>query len=191
MAIINSNIILIGPVGSGKSTQGKLVAEALNIQSISLDEIADKYYDEYGFGMSKFGEVEKRSGFLEAYRQWWSALAFAAKRVTKDYTNCVIDYGAGHSHYENKNLFESVSEALAHVSNVILLLPSSDLDKSVSILRERSIEERKRDWIHDGYDFMEHWVKDDCNHLLATATIYTEGKEPEQTRDEILEVINA
>ena len=188
---MNSNIILIGPVGAGKSTQGKLVAEALNMQSISLDEIADKYYEEYGFGMSKFGEVYKKSGFLEAYRQWWSALAFAAKRVTTDYTNCVIDYGAGHSHYENTNLFESVSESLAHVSNVILLLPSSDLDKSISILRQRSIEQRKRDWIHDGYDFMEHWVKDDCNHLLSTATIYTEGKEPEQTRDEILKIINA
>ena len=45
--------------------------------------------------------------------------------------------------------------------------------------------------IHDRYDFMEYWVKDNCNHLLSTATIYTEGKRAEQTRDEILKVINA
>ena len=190
MAIVNSNIILIGPVGAGKSTQGKLVAEALNMRSISLDEVANEYYEEYGFSMSKFEKVMKESGFLEAYRQWWPALAFAAQRVITDYADCVIDYGAGHSHYENTNLFESISQTLSHLSNVILLLPSSDLDRSVSILRQRSIEQRKRDWIHDGYDFIEHWVKDDCNHLLSTATIYTEGKEPEQTRNEILRVIN-
>ena len=37
----------------------------------------------------------------------------------------------------------------------------------------------------DGYDFVEHWVKDSCNHDLATLTVYTEGRTPQETCAEI------
>ncbi len=76
------------------------------------------------------------------------------------------------------------------MSDAAFLLPSSDLDESVSILKERSVEARGHDWIREGYDYIEHWVKDDCNHRLATLTIYTEGKSPEETRDEIVDAIH-
>jgi len=186
----NKNIIFIGPVGTGKSTQGQLLAKALNKQSISLDSVANRYYETNGFGQSQFKEVKEQEGYLEAYRQWWPSLAYAAQQVIKDYSNCVIDFGAGHSHYEDESLYKNIEETLSYHPNIILLLPSSDLERSVSLLRQKSIEERERDWIHDGYDFIEHWVKDDCNHCLSTVTIYTEGKSPEQTRDEVLNAIN-
>lgn len=187
----NTNIIFIGPVGAGKSTQGQLVAKALNRQSISLDDVANDYYEANGFGPSQFHEARKEKGYLAAYRMWWPSLAYAARQVLKDYTNCVIDFGAGHSHYEDAFLFNEVKDALAGYQHIILLLPSADLDVSVTLLKQRCIESRSRDWIHDGYDFIEHWVKDDCNHDLATATIFTDGKTPEQTCEEILGVINA
>ena len=190
MVAENTNIIIIGPVTTGKSTQGQLIAKALNKRSVSLDSVANDYYEANGFGPSQFQKAYKEKGFLEAYRLWWSSLAFAAQQVVKDYTDCVIDFGAGHSHYEDEILFEGIKKSLAHYPNIFLLLPSIDLDKSVSILRQRSIDERKRDWIHDGYDFIEHWVKDDCNRLLSTKIFYTEGKTPEETRDEILESMN-
>jgi len=185
-----NNIILIGPVGAGKSTQGELVAKALKMKSVSLDGIANDYYEENGFDMGYFQKLKKEIGYLEAYRQWWPSLAYAAKKVVKDFNNSVIDFGAGHSHYEDRYLFESVRTDLAKFRNVILLLPSPDLDRSVALIRERSISRGGRNWIYQGYDFIEHWVKDECNHLLATNTIYTEGKKPDQTRDEILGVLN-
>lgn len=185
MTVQNTNPIFIGPPGAGKSTQGKLVAKALNKPSVSLDGIANKYYEANGFSPSLFHDLKSRNEYLKAYRYWWPSLAYAAQQLLLDYPDCVIDYGAGHSHYEDESLFMNVSAALSCYSNIILLLPSPDLDKSVLIIRERN----SRNWVHDGYDFIEHWVKDDCNHRLSTMTIYTHGKEPEETRDEILNAI--
>lgn len=190
MTTPSTNIIIIGPVGAGKSTQGRLVATALGMQSLSLDSIANKYYEVSGFGPSEFQRVKNEESYLEAYRQWWPSLAYAAQKVVTDYEDCVIDFGAGHSHYDDESLFKNVDRALARCSKVVLLLPVADLNRSVSLLRQKSIEERKRDWIHDGYDFLEHWVKDYCNHRLATATVYTEGKTLEQTRDEIVKLVH-
>ena len=187
---IMKKIIIIGPVGVGKTTQGQLVAKVLNKRSLSLDSIATEYYKASGFSQSHFEEAKKEVGYLKAYQQWWPSLAYAAQKVVKDYPDCVIDFGAGHSHYEDELLFKKVKKTITLNSIIILLLPCADLERSVTLLRQRSIQERKRDWIHDGYDFIEHWVKDYCNHDLATATIFTEDKTAEQTRDDILKAIN-
>lgn len=189
MVAQNKNIVIIGPVGAGKSTQGKLIAKALNRQSVSLDRIAEDYYKANGFGRSQFDKTKNEKGFLAAYRQWWPSLAFAAQQVVKDYTNCIIDFGAGHSHYEDKSLYTEVKESLAGCQHIILLLPTEDLDRSVSLIKDRSIDQRDMDWVFNGYDFIERWVKDDCNHALATVTIYTDGKTPEETCEEILKAI--
>lgn len=182
-----TDIILIGSVCAGKSTQGKLLAESIDKKLVSLDAVGTKYYKMSGFKKSEYEKLKKDKGFLEAYRYWWPSLAYAAQKVLQDYSDCVIDFGAGHSHYEDKLLFENVKKALSEYSNVIFLLPSSNLEHSVSVIRARSIKNRGRDWRTGDYDFIEHWIKDGCNHNLATMKIYTEGKTPEETRDEILQ----
>ena len=58
MNIKEKQIILIGPVCAGKTTLGKLVAEGLNKESVSLDEIAGKYYKENGFVFSEYKELD-------------------------------------------------------------------------------------------------------------------------------------
>jgi len=189
MNIERKEIILIGPVGVGKSTMGQLLSESLNILHVDLDHIAEKYYQENGFSSDEFSKVNREFGFLTAYRQWWSSLAYAVERVIDEHHNCVISLGAGHSHYEDKELFDRVQKALMPFSNIVLLLPSPDLDLSVKIIRERSLSQRGIHWKPSGYDFIEHWIKDECNHRLATLTVFTEGKSPEQTRDEIIQRI--
>ena len=189
MSLAKTGIIFIGSVCVGKSTQGKLIAEAIDKRSISLDDIANKYYESMGFKRSQFEKIKKQNGFMEAYRLLKPYEAYAAKQVLSDYPNCVIDFGAGHSYYEDKLAFESVKKAMSEYGNIIFLLPYPDLDRSVLVLRQRSIQQRGKNWIYDGYDFIEQWVKGNCNHHLATLTIYTEGKTPEETKDEILQKI--
>ena len=179
-------IVLIGPVGAGKSTVGALLGECLHLPWISLDGIANSYYEDYGLGPAAFDLLVAEQGFLSAYRRWWPALAYATERGLAEYPQGGLDLGAGHSHYEDTDLFERVRQGLAKCRNVVLLLPSPDLDRSVHLLRERSVKERGWDWVADGYDFIEHWVKDRCNHDLAAFTVYTEGKTPAETCEEIV-----
>jgi hypothetical protein len=167
-------LILIGPTGAGKSTLGLLIADRLNLPSVSMDGVAEPYYNECNFGIAVFQRLRTEQGFLATHRQWEPVRVHATERVIQEYGRVVLDLGAGHTHYEDP------------CPNVVLLLPSPDLDRSVCLLKERCIAERGVDWIHDGYDFIEHWVKDRCNHDLATLTVFTEGRMPQETCEEIL-----
>jgi hypothetical protein len=123
------------------------------------------------------------------YRQWEPFFVSAIERLLSKHFDRIIDLGAGHSHYQDHGLFQRVRQALAPYHNIVLVLPSPDLDLSVQILKERSLSQRGYDWIADGYDFIAHWVKDRCNHELATLTVYTQDKTPQQTCDEILQCV--
>jgi hypothetical protein len=70
---------------------------------------------------------------------------------------------------------------LAPYPNVVLLLPSPDLDESVALLRKRNTPT-----IND-VALNQHLITHHSNHDLATVTVYTEGKTPEETCDEVLQ----
>lgn len=59
-------------------------------------------------------------------------------------------------------------------------MPSPDLDESVQILNERN------GGVVGNFDFNEHFVKRHSNHALSKIIVYTKGKSPEETRDEII-----
>ena len=46
---MNSTIILIGPLGAGKSTVWHLLAEKLGLPQCSVDDVRWKYYEEIGY----------------------------------------------------------------------------------------------------------------------------------------------
>lgn len=66
-------------------------------------------------------------------------------------------------------------------NNVVLLLPSPNLNESVQILKERN------EGIHDTiHEINEHFVRHPANSQLAKFTVYTQGKTPEETCEEII-----
>ena len=75
-------IILIGPVCTGKSTLAPLLADRLEVPQVSLDQISLTYLEELGDGEAAFGTIQQelnhgeaplrnvQQGFLATYRQW-------------------------------------------------------------------------------------------------------------------------
>lgn len=174
-------IILIGPPGAGKSTVGRLLAARLGLPQVSMDALRWAYYAEMGYDTELAGEIRERLGFRGLYRYWKPFEAYAVERILAAHRRGILDFGAGHSVFEDNALFARVRRALEPYRYVILLLPSPDLDESVRILEERS-----RTTI-GGVDANRHMIDHHSNRDLAKAVIYTEGKTPFETREEIVD----
>ena len=173
-------VFLIGPMGAGKSTLGKLLAEQLGRPQVSLDDIRWDYYKEIGYDKAVQREIREREGFAGVYRYWKRFEAYAVERALQDHHGCVMDFGAGHSVQENDADFARIQTVLAPYPNVVLLLPSSDLDEAIAILRART------PFKVGDVPFTRYLVTHPAFRTLATQVVYTEGKTPEEVRAEIL-----
>jgi hypothetical protein len=65
-----------------------------------------------------------------------------------------------------------------------LILPSPDREESIQILNERN-----GSIFSNGVDSNEHFVKHHSNYDLAKFIVYTKGKSPEETCDDILKLV--
>lgn len=179
------DVVLIGPINAGKSTISELLSARLNLPQCSMDEHRWDYYKEIGYD-EEIAKQRKASGGLWSVGQYWKPFeAHAATRLLADYQDCVIDFGAGYSVYEEEALFQKVSHALKPYPNVVLLLPSPDLDESLSILHER-----EPDLSDSDRKVNEHFVRHVSNYKLAKFIVYTKGKTPQETCDEILDSLS-
>jgi hypothetical protein len=184
---MSADIILIGPNAAGKSTLGKLLAARLNAPQHSMDELRWDYYREIGYDADVQKRLMEQQGFNAVMRYWKPFEAHAVERLLSAHHDCtpgcVIDFGAGHSIYEDEALFARVQQAMAPFPNVVLLLPSADLDESIQLLADRTKEFAPPDFDHTPF------VKHPSNHRLARHTVYTKGETPEQTCGRIIALL--
>ena len=176
-----SDIILIGPQTVGKSTVGELLAERLGLPQYSMDEQRWAYYKEIGYDETLAKKKRETEGVWGIIRYWKPFEAHAVERLLSDQTNCVIDFGAGHSVYDDPLLFQRVQRALAPYPNVVLLLPSPGLEESIRILNKRN-----QNLPDDIRSTNEHFLRHPSNSSLAKFTVYTKDKTPQETCSEIL-----
>lgn len=178
------DIILIGPINAGKSTIGKLLASYLGIPQCSMDDWRWQYYKEIGYDENLAKQKQQTDGFWGVQKYWQPFEAYAVERLLAEHHNCIIDFGAGHSVYDNPGLFQKVKQVLDPYPNVFLLLPSRNKEESIRILKERS--ELMPDEI---LEINEHFVKHSSNYKLAKFIVYTKTKTPEETRNDILKIL--
>lgn len=180
-----TDIILIGPIGAGKSTLGKLLSERLALPQCSMDDVRWDYYKEIGYD-ENIAKQKAEQNFWELYQYWKPFEAHAVERLLSERHNCVIDFGAGHSVYEDDYLFNHIRQLLAPYKNIVLLLPSPDLDESIELLNAQNEFLRNMK-----PNLNDHFIKHHSNYDLAKFVVYTKGKTPEETCDEILRLISA
>src|ERR1041385_6649900 len=103
-----------------------------------MDHVRFEYYKEIGYDEPHARELMSERGFAALCAYWKPFEAHAVERLVADHAHerCVIDFGAGHSVYEDEALFQRVREALRPY-RVILLLPATNEDESLRILTDR------------------------------------------------------
>lgn len=176
-------VVLIGPVGVGKSTVAGLLAARMGWPQVSMDAVCAGYYAEVSADQAVSERSEQADGVRAAYQAWKPLEAYAVERILADHDHAVIDLGdavidlgGGHSVQEDPTLFARVQAALAPVRNLALVLPSPDPEESVRVLTERRAPPV-------GFDWHRHFVTHPSNGALAKLVVYTAGQTPEQTCD--------
>ncbi len=179
------DIVLIGPVRTGKTTLGGLLAKRLRLPQVSLDVVRWQYYREIGYDETLAKQFRAHGGFLALYLYRNQFDAYAVERLLQEHQQCVIDFGAGI--YESLESLQRVQRALATYPNVILLLPGPDTEESVRILRARDPSPPA----DISFDILRHLVEHPTYASLARFTVYTKGKTPAESCAEILSLIKA
>lgn len=183
---MSKDIILIGPIGAGKSTQGERLSKRLRLPQVQVDRVKWPYYEEIGFDQEFDDMLGNQAGFWARYLYWKEFECHAVERILAEHEHCVIDFGGGHSVYENNNHFARIRSALEPYRNVVLLIPSDDVEESLQILADR--KDRRTE--PNTYNINEHFLRHHSNYDLAKHIVCTKNRTPEQTTDDLLDVLD-
>lgn len=182
-------IALIGPIRAGKSTVAALLAERLGVPHIELDRLRWDYYPLVGYDAAHAQGIQETGGWLGVVEYAKPFDVAMIERAVGEHLPCVMDFGGGHSVYEDEALFERVAQALAAFDHVVLLLPSADVAESIAITTARIIEAVERNGSTLDPRLLalnEQFIRHPANTQLATLTLYTHNQTPDQTCTEIL-----
>jgi shikimate kinase len=183
---MKSEIILIGPIRSGKTTIAELLYANTLLPHRSMDLLRWKYFEEIGYNRHVANEKFHKEGFWELYRYWKPFEAHAVKRILEDFKECIFDFGGSQTVHEDDRLFKQVRESLEPYPHVILLMPTPDQEESIKILHARNHYAPEDQWAVN-----ELFVRHHSNYELAKHIVYTEGKTPEDTSAEVLQWVRS
>jgi shikimate kinase len=184
-----SSVVLIGPAAVGKSTVGPLLADRLGTSFVDLDGVAASYYAEAGRSLNTFVAKVDEFGYPDAHRWWQSARLHAVRRVLEDHPGAVVALGAGHSHFEDTMHAKAV-EGLLRDQIVVLLMPEPDPHRSITTLRRRAEASKGHDWIRDGVDYLDLWVRSPQNRSLADHVVYCLDRSPGTLASDVAEKLS-
>ena len=167
--VYDKSIILIGPSGAGKSSVAEELSKITHMPRLSLDRIS---YDARKSGLrDQFDGEDSFNNYM---------IRTCLEKTLISGTPGVADFGAGHSVYNDEEIFRGIKEILSKFKNIVLLLPTPDIDTSLEIMARRSTGE---------YDHNEQFIRSHCNRDLATMVVYENGRTPREVAEGILKQI--
>lgn len=171
-----NTIILMGPIGAGKTTQAKLLAKKLDMPRCSYDDVKGQYWKDLGVKKSIVDFIEKEQGEYAMISYMNEFKAQTVELIIKDHPDHIIDLGGGAQTFDEPHQIEKVRAAFEPISNIFLLLPSTDLQTNINTLPG----------LKQNFPINAYLIIHPTNELLSKKTIYTLGKTPEETANEII-----
>jgi hypothetical protein len=160
-----------------------LLASHFNVNQYTLDRHRDELYNELGYDAAYAKKIFADGGVWALYSYWKPFEAFAVKKVLRELDDCVIDFGAGHSVFEEESVFDLIEHVLLPFKNVVLLLPSEDIEESLEILAER------RGYDDSTRDLNRHFLEHPSNRRLAKHIVFTKNKTEEMVAQEVIQLV--
>lgn len=172
--ISSHSIIMIGPMGTGKSTISNKLSNSLHMPKVSLDNSQQlKFF---------YDQKEKFENFKDFEFYLTSSV------LTNIQEPSIIDFGAGHSVYENPLMFYEMQKLVKKFNNVILMIPSKDKNESLQILNER-VRKRNKSVSEETLNDNKHFIFNDSNYKLATIVEYTKDKTIDDISNDLIKKI--
>jgi shikimate kinase len=179
-----NQIILIGPVGTGKTTIGMLLAEHLHASFTSLDTVEHPYMLAAGYDLVHANALRQSPAPFARYQYRRMFFDAAVIGFLSDHQHGVLELGAGHPIVPDREKQARIIQALHPYPRVVLLLPVPALREAVQRLRaRRGVPD------HDP-DINDLFIADDTFYSLAKYSIYTEGKSPEESCTDVLTALD-
>lgn len=172
--VLDNSILLIGPMGTGKSTIANKLSESLSLPRISLDN------------KEQLKELYKQKESFENFKEFEFFLTCST--LTNLDKPCIVDFGAGHSVYESPLMFYEFKKLMNKFSNIIYMIPSKNKEESIQILNDRVMKRNPNELVQS-LNNNRHFVEIPCNEELATLTEYTKGKDIQTITDEIINYV--
>ena len=167
----NNNIILVGPMGSGKTTIGRHLSESLNLDFFDSDH---EIIDTTGVSIDHIFDVEGEKGFRTRESDVLKKLC--------NMPNIVLATGGGAVILEeNRELIKKASSVIYLLSSVDQILRRTAKSKTRPLL-EKSNNRRKTIT-----SILE--ARDSLYKEVASLNINTNGKKLNEVIDEIIEAL--
>ncbi len=175
-----ANLILIGPPGAGKSSVAAWIKELTGRKQVSLDDRDHPHHSSRLPGYATSALDSRKVPFMAAYRTWKPFEITSVENHLRGLDSHVVDFGAGHSVYDDRTQFERVAIAVRG-HHVALLLPDRDFERSRSIYIEQH-PQQDPEWIK----FINHVFDSPSNADLANVIIAREAKTAKEVAREVL-----
>jgi hypothetical protein len=177
-----SHVVLIGPIGVGKSTVAPLIGQMLGLPVVDLDALRPEFYATLAYDSDAANAAYRADGVAGLVRYWKPFEIQLVEHVAARRPDAVLDFGAGHSHYDDGTYLQRAAAALAG-HDVVLLMPSADPAEGERLLAERQPEEL-RETIGE---LNAVFLRSPSNALLADRTVIVGDRPPADVAVEVAE----
>ena len=186
--MFDESILLIGPMGVGKTSAAKAISSTLGMDYIDVDEQRWDYFSQQpdydGLIVKKLFDESKG---VEAFRYMKPFEARYVIDILSKFPCSVFDFGAGYSVYQNMELFEQVRTAFSKHNHIVFLRYSDDPIESLEALRKRHVDIPKELY----YALNREFIESPCNEILSTYIIDTKNKAIQEIIDCVLNKVQS